>query len=488
MDMLKNRILAGILILTSLVTILITVGCSPSQSLPPGAVGNIGRYNYSPSVIETGNIRQFWWCSQGVNPNDASQDTDAIYYESVNTSTHSSFGPVLVLSETPGAWDSEYTCNPKVIGGVFDNPLGDGQTYRYAMYYVGISISGGNNRIGVAFSNDGSVWKKYPQPIIFSSSQAGYGVGQPALYNADQRAAISMFYEDSNPTVHHVAAVSTDGVHFTVQGTLTANGLDPDDPDAIWGDMSYDAKQGEWYAVFNRPLRPPSTTGGVWERGQYGIELYKISQAALLTGTSPWQELATLDTNLTGYESNFIAGFVRDLYGNINVASYPTIQMYTSVSYIETSWDATPAEAGYSATQANWVLMPMQWTPGASKTVPLTSYFNGRVHEVTTGWTSASGGFQSQGVLGHLYTSPIQGATLPFYGCKKEAKDYFVSLDVGCEGQRTLGKDGYGYSQPVAGLNLVALYRCSTGYDHFASQDPKCEGHTTDELLGYVLP
>ena len=355
------------------------------------------------------------------------------------------------------------------------------------MYYVGISISGGNNRIGVAFSNDGTVWKKYPHPIIFSSSEAGYGVGQPALYNADHRAAISMFYEDTNPTVHHIAAVSTDGVHFTMQVTLTANGLDSDDPDAIWGDMSYDAKQGEWYAVFNRPLRPPSTTGGVWERGQYGIELYKIPQSALLTGTSPWQELATLDTNSTGYESNFIAGFVRDLYGNINVASYPTIQMYTSVSYIEPSWDATPAEAGYSATQANWVLMPMQWKPNSSTTVPLNLYFNGRVHEVTTGGRARAAGFKRRR-FSVIFTRVRSRARATVSTAVKSEKDYFVSLDVACEGQRTLGKDGYGYPRPVSGLNLVALYRCSTGYDHFVSQDPKCEGHMMEKLLGYALP
>src|ERR1039457_5181140 len=148
----------------------------------------------------------------------------------------------------------------------------------------------------------------FPEPVIPSTSSTGYGVGQPALYNTDHKAAIAMFYEDSNPTVHHVAAVSTDGVHFTVEGTLTSYGLDPDNPEAIWGDMSYDSAASEWYAVFNRPLRPPSTTGGVVERGEYGIELYKIPNAALLTGTSLWEQLATIDTNLTGFESNFLAG------------------------------------------------------------------------------------------------------------------------------------------------------------------------------------
>ncbi|MGA9508291.1 MAG: hypothetical protein WBV55_06545 [Candidatus Sulfotelmatobacter sp.] len=487
MNVRQNRIFSRIAMFAAFGIVFSTAACSPS-SLPPGAIGNVGRYNYSPSVIETGNIRQFWWCSEGVNPADGSQNADAIYYQSVNTSTHESFGPVLVLAETPGAWDSLYTCNPKVIGGVFENPLGDGQTYRYAMYYVGIAGSGGNNKIGVAFSNDGVQWNKYPHPIISSSSTVGYGVGQPALYNADHKSAISMFYEDTNPALHHVAALSTDGVHFEVHGTLTTAGLDPDDPQEVWGDISYDSKAGEWYAVFNRPIRPASTTGGVVERGQYGVELYKIEKDALLTGAKPWQQLAILDTNNTSYESNFIAGFVRDLYGNINVASYPTIEMYTSISWPEPSWDATPAAAGTSALPPSWILMPMQWVPTVSGSLPFTRYFNGSVHEVTTGWIAPNAGFRSEGIVGHLYTTPARGATSPLYGCKAGQKDYFVSLDIACEGQRTLGKNGYAYSQPVSGVNLMALYRCSTGHDHFVSKDAKCEGQTTDELLGYVAP
>jgi hypothetical protein len=486
----KNRIPMVIMIFVVLSMILVSFGCSSSPSLPPGAVGNIGKYNYSPSVIETGNTLQVWWCSYGINPSNPAQDTDEIFYESINTSTHESYGPVMVLAETPGAWDSVYTCNPKVIGGVFENPLGDGQTYTYAMYYVATS-NGLNNNIGVAFSTDGINWKKYPQPVILATSNTNYGVGQPALYNSDHKAGIYMLYEDYTPSVHHVLAVSTDGLHFTVQGTLTSNGLDPDNPQASWGDMSYDSKAGEWYAVFNRPIRPASTTGGVQERGQYGVEVYKIPQDSLLTGASPWRQLATMDTNMTGFESNFIAGFVRDSYGNLDVASHPAIQLYTSVTYPQPAWEATPEEAGISANPGTWILVPMELAPEVNP-IPIHRYFNGSVHEVTTGWISPIGEFSLQEVLGHLYANPLHGATVPFYSCKRNQKDYFVSRDIGCEGQRTLGKEGYGYSQSVSGLNLVALYRCSEGVvpfeDHFVSKDPKCEGQTTDELLGYVLP
>ncbi len=487
----KNRIPMVIMIFAVLSMMLVTFGCSSSLSLPPGAVGNIGKYNYSPSVIETGNTLQLWWCSYGINPSNPAQDTDEIFYESINTLTHESYGPVMVLAETPGAWDSVYTCNPKVIGGVFEDPLGDGQKYTYAMYYVGTS-NGINNNIGVAFSTDGIHWKKYPQPVILATSNVNYGVGQPALYNSDHKAAIYMFYEDYTPSVHHVFAVSGDGLHFKVQGSLTFNGLDPDNPQASWGDMAYDSRAGEWYAVFNRPIRPASTTGGIQERGQYGIEIYKIPQDSLLTGASPWHQLTTMDTSTTGFESNFIAGFVRDSYGNLNVASYPAIQLYTSVTYPPPAWEATPVEAGISANPGTWILMPMELAPDVSAAIPINRYFNGSVHDVTTGWISPIGGFHLEEVLGHLYANPLHGATVPFYACKRDQKDYFVSLDIGCEGQRTLGKEGYTYSQPVSGLNLVALYRCSVGLipfqDHFVSRDPKCEGQTTDELLGYVLP
>jgi hypothetical protein len=470
---------------------LVLVGCS-NTTLPPGAIGNLGRYNYSPSVIENGNTRQFWWCSQGRNPNDSSMDSDAIYYASMDLTTHRVTTPIVVLAETPGSWDSVYTCNPKVIGGVFNNPLENGETYSYAMYYVATAQgSGTSNAIGVAFSNDGIHWAKYPDPVIQSSAPpgtSGYGIGQPALYNSDQKSAITMFYEDSVPSVHHVEAVSKDGVHFTIEGSLTANGLDVDDPDAIWGDMSFDSKAGEWYAMFNRPLRPQSTTGEVVEHGQYGIELYKIPQDAILTGSSPWQQLTTMDTNLTGFESNFIAGFVRDMWGNLNVKSYPTIQMYTSVSYPAPSFDASPAQAGDSGSLNNWIIMPMSWTPTTTPALALNRYSNGTVREVTTGYISPKAGFQLEKLLGHVDVNPLHGATLPFYGCVAGKSDYFVSLDVNCEGQRALGKEGYGYSQTVSGLNLIAIYRCSAPYGHFASTDPKCEGQTTDEMLGYVAP
>jgi hypothetical protein len=460
-------------------------GCGFSFApLPAGSIaGRAGVYDYSPSVIQTGNLQQSWWCGSNYNPNDKNQFSDTIQYQSVDLSSHTQYGPVTVLSETPGAWDSVFTCNPKVIGGSFDNPLGNGESFTYAMYYVGLgSVAGSNNYIGVAFSNDGISWKKYPYPVISPETPEGYGVGQPVLHN-DDHGAIRIFYEDSSFYLHHEEAVSSDGVHFTKLGTLTTNGLDPNSP--TWGDMAYDAETGYWYAGFNTTPRDPSTTGGMVERGSYGIELYRICDASLLTGATSWEQLTTIDTNLNGYEANFLPGFVRDRYGNL--VGGPAIQMYTSLSNPPPPWNASPAAAGKSGDTSHWNLSSVVWTPD-HPLKGLKRYFNQKVHEVTTGWVDPSARFSLESTLGNIYQSPQPDAAVAFYGCKGGSMDYFVSLDSACEGSRILGVNGYAYSRPVAGLNLVALYRCSTGHDHFVSADPKCEGQSDEELLGYVLP
>ena len=492
----KHEVLNILLILFALEVSLSLSGCL--SGTPPGAVvGRYGRYDYSPSVIQSGDVQQFWWCGQAHNPVNTSQDTDTILYESINTSTNVSSNPVVVLAETPGAWDSAYTCNPKVVRGSFVNPLGNGQTYSYVMYYVGTALAQGTeNSIGAAFSLDGIHWIKYPQPVIRSTSANVYGVGQLAVYNSDQQGGIWLFYEDDTPTSVHIKATSTDGIHFAVQGTLTTNGLDPNNPQPTWGDMAYDSSNKVWYAVFNLPFRDPVTTGFVnatttpdnIEYGQYGVQLYRIADGSLLSGVTPWQLLKTVDTNSTGYECNFIAGFLRDEYGNVNVGAYPTIQMYPSISNPQPNWDATPAEAGLSCHIESWDIgSAAVWSPGDGP-LALNVYFNEKVHEVTTGWIDSNGDFLLQATLGHLYESPQNGATVPFYGCKSGSVDYFVSLDSACEGARILGLNGYGYSQPVAGINLVPLYRCLTSQDHFVSSNSNCEGATTEGLLGYALP
>lgn len=470
--------------------LLLLAGCAAQLSgLLPGAaiVGRTGVYDYSPSVIQTGHIEQFWWCGYGKNPNRPSQSSDTILYATYDLATATASAPQIVFGETPHSWDSAYTCNAQVVQGSFVNPLGDGQTYTYAMYYVGTAQeSGSANSIGVAFSDDGVHWNKYPDPVIRTTTQVNYGVGQPVPYNTDHKSAITLFYENANgPTrVKHIEATSSDGIHFTTVGKLTTKGLVT--PYASWGDMAYDHVSRYWYAAFNEGLRYPQTTGNQQERGQLGVALYRIRDSSLLTGETPWHFLHSFDTNSTGSESNFLAGFRRDPWGDLNIGPTRTIELYTSFSNPATAWNSSPGNAFHSAVPSTWDIGRVDWTPD-SALLPLSVYSNDSTQVVTTGWIDPHGAFTLQSTLGYLYESPQNGATTAFYACKSGTKDYFISTDPFCQGQHIIGLEGYGYSQPQAARTLSPLYRCSTGAIDFASTNSACNQAPDPALLGYIL-
>jgi hypothetical protein len=475
--------------LAALCILFLGVGCEIYVDTPAGAfLGRAGRYDYSPSAIQFGNVQQFWWCGEAFNPDVSSQDTDTILYATYDLATKRMSVPKVVLAETPGAWDSAFTCNPKTIAGTFVNPLGDGVTYTYAIYYVATSSPAGiANNIGVAFSKDGMTWKKYPQPVILTTTQGAYGVGQPAVYNSDGKSGVWVFYEDLNGiTNSHYKATSTDGVHFTTQGQLTTNGLDMNLLDGTWGDMAYDSVAGYWYALYNIIRRDPSTTGNILELGEPGIALYRIPNASLLTGASPWELLKSFDTNLTGHESNFLGGFLRDVYGNLNIGAYPTLQIYTSMSNPAPSWDSAAIDAGKSADPQYWDIGSVQWVPG-DQVIPFNQYQNPSIQESTTGWVDPAGGFTLTSVLGHLYAGPQQGATVPLYGCKSGTNSYSTSTDSTCAGSLLLGIDGYAFPNAQAGANLVPIYSCGSNPAHPLSTSASCAGGP-GQVLAYALP
>lgn len=490
----SRRGIASAATLVALVCALFCLGgCSTLSGTPANAVvGRAGVYDYSPSIIQVGHVQQFWWCGQGQNPADHSQNTDTIQYESINLDTGQQVGPEVVLAETPGAWDSAYTCNPQVVQGTFTNPLGDGASYKYALYYVGTAeVAGINNSIGAAFSNDGIHWKKYPSPVIPTTNQQVYGPAQPVPYNSDGKQAIWLFYEDDEPPLapnSHVQTVSSDGVHFSSVGTLTTNGLNIPPTLASWGNIAYNPADSYWYASFNFPTRSLATTGNVQELGSYGFQVYRIPQNDLLAGKTGWLQLKTIDTNLTGYEMISGAGFARDPSGNLYQDDSGTLQIFPSFSNMWIPWNASPASAASQAAVNTWDIGKYTWSAKEPPLYDLKRYKNGISHDVTTGWIDPAGGFSIEETLGEVYKSPQQGATVALYSCKRGDVDFFLSLDGNCEGQHIIGINGYMYAQSVAGLVLSPLYRCSTGSGHFASGDPLCEGSKTEELLGYILP
>ncbi len=232
-------------------------------------------------------------------------------------------------------------------------------------------------------------------------------------------------------------------------------------------------------------VRPSATTGGVQERGQAGVVVYKIPASSLLTGSTPWSQVFNADTNLTGYESNFLAGFLRDKYGNVNVSGYyPNIAIYTSASIPQPGWNSSPATRGDTGWKSATGGLPgTSGVPGAPL-IHFQRYFNGSRHEVTTGWIDPSGGFHLEATEGYLYESPQSGATVAIYGCLDGSNDYFVSTHSNCENSGStafsfLGIDGYLFSTAGSGREAL-LPRCYTGVDHFVCTSSTCEGQHVD--------
>jgi hypothetical protein len=134
----------------------------------------------------------------------------------------------------------------------------------------------------------------------------------------------------------------------------------------------------------------------------------------------------------------------------------------------------------------NWAISATNYDP-AQTTLALKRYVNSQTYETTTGWVDTVK-FFPDATIGHLYTTPQNGANQPFYGCKAGSTGYFVSLDPNCNGQRILGVNGYGYAQQAAGVATVALYSCTAKNGRFLSQDPHCKGQGSGTLFAYALP
>lgn len=460
-----------------------------STTVGGGVVGSPDTYDYSPSVLQSGGVQQFFWC--------AGAGGDKIAYEEIQLSPLKVLVPeTIVLQETAGTWDSAFTCNPHVVRGTFVNPLGNGTTYTYALYYVATNKSNGtDNSIGVAFSNDALTWVKYPAPVIQTRTSGGvhYGAGQPDVVNTQgaNSSAITMVYEYNDGSIHgvrHFEVTSTDGVHFSgfPGSQLTTAGLQ--NTLTTLGDLAYDPAAGMWYGVYDQSLRAPATTGGFVERGQMGVQLYRIPAASLLSGSTPWTQLDTVDTNMTGYESNFIGTILRDPYGNVQYVGSGSngIELYYGASVPAPAANASPLQAGQSGDTPRWDIAWSVWYP-SSPLRPLQRYYSSslKTHEVTTGWVDTSVFSPESPFLGSLFESPQQLATQAIYSCKDGTTDYFLSLSPNCENSRVIGLAGYAYGQLNPGVTEIPLYRCYTGTDHFVSTDPNCEGTTTEFLLGY---
>jgi hypothetical protein len=476
-------------------------------------------YDYGASVIKDGNLTHFWWCGEKAG------GTDAIFYGQYNTSENKYYlhpGPVLEPTYLSSKWDGRYVCDPSVVKGVFKNPE-DGKTYSHAMYYTATDrfddwynsnppnfhapqpdpnkdnrrlvtdkcgverdFDGTNNRIGVAFSNDGIIWVPYSKPIISGQFPHEtrkiythtYGVGQAMTYNADGKSAIWIVYTDEtycdNDKVSTLddklprLRTSTDGINFGPPIAVSKNGITEDGVNVApgsGGDIAFDYVNDYWYGVWSFPGRTNDIEAS-------RIALARMPGRAFPSGT--WEVLGYINTNLTNDYLTHTGALVRDKWGNIN-ATLPVVEVI---------YTGGKSGATRKLQTDTWELKSVKWQ-ASPNTVAFKRYYNGQTnfHRVTTG--AVGTGFAFEQTLGYLFMNK-QPNTKPLVGCRSGVSDYFISTGFSCEGTTMLGINGFIYSSSPSSISTVALYRCRTNNDHFVSTSSTCEGQTKEILLGYA--
>jgi hypothetical protein len=329
-----------------LLAFFLTASASPvAQAQTAAAVTGVlsGRYyNYVPTTIRAGNRLQIWWCGLG-------SSSDNIFYQTIDVDRQV-YGPVVsVLQPTPGAWDSLHTCDPSVLRGNWEH---EGIRYTYAMYYTGTddpANHGSTNGVGVAYSNDGITWVKFPQPIFRDppTSPRSYGIGQQGLFKADGQMAVYAFINRVTPagsvwSLYH----SPDGRRFEQPiGVVTKNGLVT--PEILQADFAYDQATSYVYMATDR--------GGTLQ----AIDVYRIALCNVTRSDKAWEKVAEYNPSTTGQPYNQGPGLLRDEVGAITRFLPTLVTYFASGPNTENSltkiWSATSTVSAPAPAECNYV-------------------------------------------------------------------------------------------------------------------------------------
>lgn len=190
----------------------------------------------------------------------------------------------MVLTTTPGSWDSAYAVSPRV--------LYDGTIYR--MWYNGGNMSGFAG-VGYASSTNGVTWIKDSGPVLIPGPKGAWDSASvesgSVLWNGT---LFLMWYRGSNPTTYQAGAVgfaySKDGVTWVKSaGNPVLTGTDIDQgyiasPYVIKTELTYTM----WYVGRNAPSTKSSTyTRILYATSFDGIEWAKAPSPVFSPSSDP---------------------------------------------------------------------------------------------------------------------------------------------------------------------------------------------------------
>ena len=152
---------------------------------------------FQAKIIKDNNMFKMWY--NNLYPAAAS---DIRYAESGNGINWTSFNSVILAPGDSGQWDSHGV----QVGAI----IKDGNSYM--MYYTGMSNAYGAWDVGLAFSDDGIHWNKYPSPVL----KANYN--EPQLHVdcvLKVNSIYYMYYSILNASSRSIRmATSEDGINW----------------------------------------------------------------------------------------------------------------------------------------------------------------------------------------------------------------------------------------------------------------------------------
>ncbi len=285
-------------------------------------------YDYGATHVRNGNSEYMWWTAQYPPTNGNPLSTDLIGFQRWQNGVRVE-GPTPVFGPGTSGFDRVYIADPSVIYGSFYNPR-DGRTYRLAMYYTGTDTAannGSNNRIGLAFSNNGRNWVRYGAVIFpFSFPTTAYGAGQPCTHSVNGGSNLVVFQHDSgaHPTQGFGSRVwsrrTSNGINFSDVTTVTMNGLGI--PGSANCDFAWTSQGDAFVGTIPLPGMPGS-------RDSNAIRVADINRADLFQGRGTWIPRGDINQALNGSFINSSPAILRNFYGSYTITA-PGVQVASS--------------------------------------------------------------------------------------------------------------------------------------------------------------
>ena len=293
-------------------------------------------YNYCPSIIQEGNDRYTYYCSNAES--DVIIDYVMMKKEVMEDNEWVTEKESIVLSpsETEGDWDSVHTCDPFVIKGSFSYLEED---YSYLMLYLGCkTLDNSKNEIGIAVSKTPEgPWIKYQNNPIITHGDANvdwfWGVGQASAVNLNNNGEIMLFYtrddEVNSRGVYRNADFSDlDNIILSEEMNINQNGfVDPDGEILANGnrdfynfEIAYMPTANKWIGI--RDAGPYAFSLPIEEQNE---PLYVSTYQELFIGDydvlwnqeKSWEHITYITPEMTGYQRNHNAGILTDAYGKM---------------------------------------------------------------------------------------------------------------------------------------------------------------------------